>query len=203
MGGSILPTTIYKNKLYFLFGKERAIDENPGWSDFGGGTDKGETYFNTAIREGVEEMTGFLGNENNIKQLLTKYGTYNLDFTSNGNGIYRVHIFPMNYDNLLVHYYNNNQKFLQKKLDPKILKDTKIFEKTQIKWISVDELTKMLPQFRTFYQNIINLILANKTDIDKFIRSAIKGKKNNKTIYKSRRSISKRNKTNKLRKIKK
>jgi hypothetical protein len=40
MGASILPVTIYKGKLYFLFGKERAIDENPGWSDFGGGTDK-------------------------------------------------------------------------------------------------------------------------------------------------------------------
>ena len=40
MGASILPVTIYNGKLYFLFGKERDIDENPGWSDFGGGTDK-------------------------------------------------------------------------------------------------------------------------------------------------------------------
>lgn len=193
MGGSILPATIYKNKLYFLFGKERDIDENPGWSDFGGGTDKGETYFTTAIREGMEEMTGFLGNEKTIKQLLTKYGTHNLDYTSNGHGIYRVHIFPMNYDPLLVHYYNNNQKFLQKRLNPKIIKDTKIFEKTQIKWISADELTKMLPQFRTFYQNIVNLIIANKIDIDKFIRSALKSK---------RKTISKRTKTNKKKRTK-
>ena len=44
---------------FLLFGKERNIDENPGWSDFGGGTDKGETFIQTASREGQEEMTGF------------------------------------------------------------------------------------------------------------------------------------------------
>jgi len=30
MGGSVLPVTILNNKVYFLFGKERDIDENPG-----------------------------------------------------------------------------------------------------------------------------------------------------------------------------
>jgi hypothetical protein len=183
MGGSILPATIYKGQLYFLFGKERDIDENPGWSDFGGGTDKGETYYKTAIREGVEELTGFLGEENSIKQLLTKYGTFNLDYSSNGHGLYRVHIFPMKYDPLLVYYYNNNQKFLQKRLNPKIIKDTKIFEKTQIQWISANKLTKMLPQFRTFYQNIINIINANKSEIAKFVKNALMHNKTNKYKY--------------------
>jgi len=70
MGGSILPVTIHNNKLYFLFGKERDIDENPGWSDFGGGTDKGESFLQTASREGSEELTGFLGNKDDIRRLL-------------------------------------------------------------------------------------------------------------------------------------
>jgi len=30
MGGSILPVTIHNGKIYFLFGKERDIDDNPG-----------------------------------------------------------------------------------------------------------------------------------------------------------------------------
>ena len=38
VAGSILPITIYKNKLYFLFGKENSMeDSSKGWSDFGGG----------------------------------------------------------------------------------------------------------------------------------------------------------------------
>jgi hypothetical protein len=174
MGASLLPATIYKNKLYLLFGKERATDENPGWSDFGGGTDDGESYMETAIREGGEELTGFLGSDEDVKHLLTKYGTFDIDFTSDGHGIYRVHIFPMDHDYHLPYYYNNNQRFLQKRLDPKIIKDTKIFEKTQIKWVCVDDLPKMKKEFRKFYQNIVDLMLVRKGEIDKFVRKSLR-----------------------------
>ncbi len=176
MGASILPVTIYKGKLYFLFGKERAIDENPGWSDFGGGTDNNESYLQTAIREGGEELTGFLGSDADIKHLLTRYGTFDVDYKSTGYGIFRVHLFPMEYDEYLSHYYNNNQKFLQKRLNPKIIRDSKIFEKEEIRWICVDDIMKMKKEFRSFYQNIVELILNKKTEINDFIRKSLKTK---------------------------
>jgi hypothetical protein len=176
MGASILPVTIHKGKLYFLFGKERPNDDNPGWSDFGGGTDNKETYIQTAIREGGEELTGFLGNDADIKHLLTRFGTFDIDYKSTGFSVFRVHIFPMEYDDKLPYYYNNNQRFLQKRLNPKIIRDTKIFEKTQIKWICVDDIPKMKKEFRSFYQNIIDLILARKSEIDTFIRKSLKPK---------------------------
>ena len=50
MGASVLPVTVHNGKVLLLFGKERNIDSNPGWSDFGGGTDKGETFMETAAR---------------------------------------------------------------------------------------------------------------------------------------------------------
>lgn len=174
MGGSVLPATIHKNKLYFLFGKERDIDENPGWSDFGGGTDKGESFFETAVREAGEEMTGFLGSDSDVEKMLNKYGTFNVDFKSDGHSIYRVHIFPMIYEAMLPHYYNNNQIFLQKKLSPKIIRDTKIFEKAQIRWICVDDLNKMNKEFRKFYQNVLALIMAKQDEIESFVRKSLK-----------------------------
>ena len=186
MGGSILPVTIHNNKIYFLFGRERDIDENPGWSDFGGGSDKGETLLQTAIREGGEEMTGFLGSSVDIKKLLNKYGTYNIDYKSEGYTTYRCHIFPMNYDEKLPFYYNNNQQFLQKRLDQKVIRDTKIFEKTQIKWFAFDELKKDIKQFRSFYQNIIHLILGNKSAIEGFVNKSFK---RNQTINRKRRVL--------------
>ena len=131
MGASILPVTVHNGKIMLLFGKERNIDSNPGWSDFGGGTDKGETFMETAVREGSEEMTGFIGSPIDIRRLLNKYGTFNVDYLSKGYSTYRCHIFPMEYDEMLPHYYNNNQRFLQKKLDPSIIRDSKLFEKTQ------------------------------------------------------------------------
>lgn len=179
MGGSILPVTIIKNQLYFLFGKERDIDSHPGWSDFGGGTDKGESFMQTAIREGGEELTGFLGQ---IKPLL-KRGTYNIDFKSKGHDVYRCHLFHLEYDKWLPYYYNNNQQFLQKHLDPKIIADTKIFEKTEIRWFSVKELKTKRGEFRSFYQNIIDMILMQIDGINRFIKkkNRLKSQKNKKS----------------------
>ena len=194
MGGSILPITLYKGKIYFLFGKERDIDENPGWSDFGGGTDKGETFINTAIREGQEELTGFLGTANDIKKMLNKYGTYNIDFKSEGYDTYRCHIFPMEYDELLPYYYNNNQQFLQQKLDPNIIKDSKIFEKTQIKWFSFDEIKKNRSKFRSFYKNVIDLILGNRLEIVKFVRIILGKKSKSKKTVKNTKLKTQKNK---------
>ena len=192
MGGSVLPATIDdKGVLRFLFGKERDIDENPGWRDFGGGTEDGESYMTTAVREGGEELTGFLGDSKDIKKLLTKFGTFNVTYPgSNGHGGYRVHIFPMKYDEYLPFYYNNNQRFIQKRLDPKVIRDTKIFEKQEIKWWSIDEIKKSKKEFRSFYQNIVDMILDDSNKIEQFVRSKLV----NKTINKSKKRKTKKNK---------
>jgi 8-oxo-dGTP pyrophosphatase MutT (NUDIX family) len=170
MGAGILPTTIYKNKLYFLFGKENKYEDTaPGFSDFGGGTDNKESFIETAIREGCEELTGFLGSERDVKYMLEKNGTYNIDNKTPHGSIYRIHIFPMNYDSKLPFYYNNNQQFLQKRLDPQVIKKSKIFEKEEIRWVSIDEIRKMKPQFRFFFQPIVERIYNEREKIKRFI----------------------------------
>jgi 8-oxo-dGTP pyrophosphatase MutT (NUDIX family) len=170
MGAGILPTTIYKNKLYFLFGKENKYEDTaPGFSDFGGGTDNKESFIETAIREGCEELTGFLGSERDVKNMLEKNGTYNIDNKTPHGSIYRIHIFPMNYDSKLPFYYNNNQRFLQKRLDPQVIKKSKIFEKEEIRWVSIDEIRKMKPQFRFFFQPIVERIYNEREKIKRFI----------------------------------
>jgi 8-oxo-dGTP pyrophosphatase MutT (NUDIX family) len=176
MGAGILPTTIHNGKLYFLFGKENKYEDSaPGFSDFGGGTDNDESFFETAIRESGEELTGFLGDDNDIKKLLKINGTYNIDYKSGEHSTYRMHIFPFEYNHWLPFYYNNNQRFLQKRLDPEIIKNSKIFEKAEIRWVCVDDLKKMRQQFRSYFQNIVDMILEQKNSIRKFIeRNSIK-----------------------------
>ena len=167
MGAGILPTTIRNGKIWFLFGKENKFEKSaPGFSDFGGGKDNNETPLETAIREGGEELTGFLGTDEQLKKQLKAHGTYNIDFAENK---YRTHIFPMKYDPYLEKYYNNNQKFIQKRLDPNIIKTSKIFEKAEIKWICIDDLPKMKPKFRHFFVNIVDQIIQQKTEIAAFI----------------------------------
>jgi hypothetical protein len=197
MGAGILPTTIHNGKLYFLFGKENKFEDSaPGFSDFGGGTDYSETYLETAVREGAEELTGFLGNPKDIKKLLKKNGTYNIDYNTNGHKLYRMHIFPMNYDPMLAFYYNNNQRFLQQKLDPEIIKSTKIFEKAEIRWICADDIIKMRSQFRSYFQNIVDMIYEQKNDIEHFVMKGLKQHKN-KSLH-MKKNYKKHNKTKKL-----
>jgi hypothetical protein len=166
MGAGILPTAIYKDKLYFLFGKENKFADTPGFSDFGGGTDNDETFLQTAIREGTEELTGFLGSKNDLQKIL-KRGTYNIDFND-----YRMHIFPIQYDDLLPFYYNNNQQFLQQKLHDSIIEKSKIFEKAEIKWICVNDILKIKSHFRSYFQHILPIIYNQKAKIYAFIRKS-------------------------------
>ncbi len=177
MGAGILPATLINNKVYLLFGKENKFEVSaPGFADFGGGTEKGETYFKTAVREGSEELTGFLGDEKQISRLLHKHGYKTFDIKTKGHSKYKTFIFPIEYDEGLTKYYNNNQKFLQYKLDDSIIKNTRIFEKAEIKWFALDELCKSKKEFRYFYTELLDKFIENKEDINKFIKKALKNK---------------------------
>lgn len=174
MGAGILPTTIHNNKLYFLFGKENKFADTPGWAEFGGGSEGKESFLQTAIREGTEELTGFLGSDSDLKRKMNKTGTFNIDWNT-----YRTHILPMEYDEYLPFYYNNNQKFLQKRLDPKIIEKSKIFEKAEIRWFSIDEIKKRKVPFRSYYYNFADLIIKNELAINKFVSSKLQVKNKN------------------------
>jgi 8-oxo-dGTP pyrophosphatase MutT (NUDIX family) len=166
VAGSILPVTIHNGKLFFLFGKENPMeDSSKGWSDFGGAVDKGETPFTAALREGSEELTGFLGDKAQIKKLIQKGGgMYKLTHND-----YNVHIFFMEYDENLPKYYNKNHSFLWGRMDKKLLNDTKLFEKIEIDWFSIDDMKKRRSEFRNFYQEIVDLFLRDIENIRKFI----------------------------------
>ena len=58
MGAGILPITLNKGVIFLLLGQER---HNNLLCDFGGSSNKGEKVYNTAIREGYEELNGLLG----------------------------------------------------------------------------------------------------------------------------------------------
>ena len=176
MGAGILPTTIHQGKLYFLFGKENKYADTPGFSDIGGGQDGNENFMQAAIREGTEELTGFLGSEADLAKLLKKHGTYEIDFVE---GKYKTFIFPMAYDPYLERYYNNNQKFIQKRLDPEVINTSKIFEKSEIRWICIDEFSRSRSKFRPFYLNVIDTILREQIRIKAFLRKSQKGTRKN------------------------
>ena len=58
-------------------------------------------------------------------------------------------------------------------LPPRIFKETKIFEKAEIRWIPIDKLVDIKGKFRSYYQNIIPLINDNKSQISAFVKKYI------------------------------
>jgi len=171
VAGSILPITIHKNKLLFLFGKENELADTPGFSDFGGGANGKETPFQTALREGSEELTGFLGDESAIAEMIQKNGgTYTM--VQNG-GTYHIHMFFMEYDEHLPTHFNQSRRFLWNRLSPKKQKEmekTKLFEKAEIQWFSVDDMKRRKSEFRPFYQDMVDAMLSDADKIFDFCR---------------------------------
>jgi len=184
VASSILPVTIHNDKLYFLFGKENPMEDSAkGWSDFGGRVDKGETLFKTALREGSEELSGFLGSPNELKKMIKKNGgTYNMTTEQK----YNIHIFYFPYDENLPKYYNQNHLFLWNKMDKNVLNDSKLFEKIEIGWFSIEDMKRRRSEFRGFYQEITDKIIGDIENIERFIRKNInrsrKTQKNRKVL---------------------
>lgn len=177
VAGSILPVAIHKGKLYFLFGKENELADTPGFSDFGGRVEAGETPFSAALREGAEELCGFLGDEKELGDLIQKNGgTYDIVKDK-----YFVHIFCIDYDENLPTHYNQNRRFLWSKLsetEKKLLEKTKLFEKAEIGWFSVHEMKKRVGEFRPFYQKTIWSIVKESGKIRGFCNRSKVGSHN-------------------------
>lgn len=180
-GGGLLPVAIKNNKLYFLFGLENELDDTPGWADFGGGKEEGETTFDAAIREGGEEINGMLGYGDKLRKRVKQNKIANVTFKT-----YTTYVFKMDYDENLPAYYKNNYEFFSKYLPHiKAKLDNGLLEKAKIKWFTVDDLRKEKNTFRGFYQNIVDLIIKQTPSILHKMKVSVKTKtrkmKTNKT----------------------
>lgn len=186
VAASILPVTIHNGKLYFLFGKENEMEDSAkGFSDFGGRVENGESIMDTALREGAEELCGFLGDPAQLKQKIKQQGgVYKLTHNE-----YHIHIFYMEYDESLPKYFTNNHQFLWNRMDKTILNESKYFEKQEIKWFSINEMRTSQKQFRSFYVEIVDMFLRDIKQILGFVNK-MKG---------SRKIVSKNSRTSKKR----
>ena len=64
-------------------------------------------------------------------------------------------------------------------MNNKVLKDTKLFEKIELKWMTSTDMKKNMKLFRPFYREIVKQILKDIQNISKFLKSK---KKKNKTL---------------------
>lgn len=162
MGAGILPVILYNGVLFFLMGRER---HNNLWCDFGGRPDPGENILQTAIREGGEELNGLLGINEKLHNKVTKNYITQLNHKT-----YSSILFQIDYNPNLVEIFKNNNDFAETYF-PNLIDNNHngLFEKTEIKWFTIDELIQNKKNFRPYYKPIINTITYNEQNIKRSI----------------------------------
>jgi hypothetical protein len=198
-GAGILFTCIYKEKLYFLLGRENKYCVNGKYTycDFGGGMDPNETYMETAARECSEEMRGFLGNYTELLNLLKKINPYYID-----NRDYRIYIVPIPYLSYLPIIYNNNSLITSEYFKKSLLSKSKILEKDKMLWYSLGEkiqLRKFFKESMKKKQNekIMNYVRTHLSQTIHYFHKYIPLYKQTKTI-KNRKNRKNRKNTRKI-----
>ena len=167
MGAGILPITLVKNSIFILLGQERYDNK---WSDFGGSHHPKERIFDTAIREGMEELNGILGTKEKLKKKVEN----NLILrVSNDNDAYTSYVFNLTYDENLVEYFDNINKFAEQNLNNIILKNNGLYEKKAIKWYNINDFKnpKKLKMLRPHYQCIIKTLSSKENQ--QFLRTEL------------------------------
>ncbi len=164
MGAGVLPLTLLKGNIFFLLGCEQNSNY---WCDFGGSSNKYESVFSTAIREGYEELDGLLGNKIQLEQLVSS----NL-VTSCYTKRYCSYLFYVKPEILysIPFYFNNHRTFLENEISFDVNKKDGLFEKKEVKLFSKRDLLINYQDIRPFYRNIVQQLLdVDKNLIEKYI----------------------------------
>jgi hypothetical protein len=62
-------------------------------------------------------------------------------------------------------------------MDKKMLNDTKLFEKIEIQWFTIEDMKKQRDMFRNFYREIVDMIIEKETEIRGFLEKKMTGNK--------------------------
>ena len=166
MGGGIMPVALRNGVLVVLLGRER---EEKLWADFGGGGENNETPFMTAIREGGEELNGYLGTGKHLSTLVRKNKLTEIMNGDKYGNSYVSYLFNVSYSKDLPHYFNNNDLFIREKIPYEIERSKKthngLFEKDEIKWFSVEDIKRNISKFRAHLVPIMEEVILREKSL--------------------------------------
>ena len=155
-GAGILPFARFNNKIYLFFGRENAEGNTSAagkWSDFGGSHEKTETEYETALREGCEELSGIFGDVETIVQMLKDT---NITIESN---TYYTYLMEVEYEKNKEEELKNIYIKTLKENPDLVYKHNGLYEKDRGKWIELKELNSFRPNLRRWYNRMLTKII--------------------------------------------
>lgn len=157
MGAGVLPVARRGGEVVFLLGRETCDGK---WSDFGGTREGRETRWQTAIREGAEELCGFLGRAQDLAARVKRNWVAEVQA-----GACTTYVFEIDYDPLLPAYFNNHHKFISSHSPEAVKANNGLFEKSSVEWFSVADLKKRRGSFRRFYRVLVDELIRRGGEI--------------------------------------
>jgi hypothetical protein len=155
-GAGILPFAHFNNTIYLFLGRENMEGGSSAagkWSDFGGSKEKNETEYETAYREGCEELSGVFGNNDIVDKLLKKTNIIIKSKT------YYTYLMEVKYDKKKEETLKNIYiKTLQE--NPYLVyKHNGLYEKDRGLWIKLEDLNSFRPNLRRWYNRMLTKII--------------------------------------------
>lgn len=156
-GAGILPVAIYKNSYYFLFSREALYPKHKSsgqWSDFGGSGEKGETVFQTAIREGQEESSGIFGTQKQLQKLVQTNFITKINIQHYTTYLFLIDLdttLPLQIESAYQHALQNNPRAVEE--------ENGLHEKDMAVWIHQKDLIKFKKYVRPWYKTVLNKII--------------------------------------------
>jgi 8-oxo-dGTP pyrophosphatase MutT (NUDIX family) len=138
MGGGVLPVAFRESGPAFLFAREADDDRSKDagkWSDFGGAREKGESNYDTAVREAAEEGAGFLGTEADVAALVQNELLATVEVP--GYTCYLVHF---EHDGSMPARFAAEYARAQKEEPEKVAARNGLFEKDRVRWVPLGSL---------------------------------------------------------------
>ena len=159
VGSGVILVALNKGKVYYLFGKEGSMekDKKCHWGDFGGSRKSGEDLLDTTTREGAEELNGFFGSKVDFEKYILKNKIDEVAYDKR-----YTYLVKADYDERLPYYFNNNYKFICEYLKGHVDHPSNgLFEKSEVRWFTVEDLKRERNIFRDYFRNIIDIIIYN------------------------------------------
>jgi 8-oxo-dGTP pyrophosphatase MutT (NUDIX family) len=152
-GGGILPIAIHNNNIYLLFSREALTPSHSAsgqWSDFGGGHEKNETPYDTAVREGFEESNGLFKSIDQVKDLI-KTNLIGKIETNN----YVCYMVEIPWDAKIPKRFKKVYDDALRDTPDLVMKHNGLYEKDKAMWLKLEQIIKKKRVFRRWYHSIL------------------------------------------------
>jgi len=134
-----------------LFSRDR---DRGKWSDFGGSREGKETQYHTAVREGVEESSGILGDKKDVRNLIRHHLMGKIR-----DKAYSIWLVEVDYNPDIISVFRNHFKDALKNNLETVKKHNGLFEKDKLQWIKLSTLDRKKYMFRPWYKRFIPQII--------------------------------------------